>query len=110
MRLRLCDVNHESASRLPEHTDDRSGIGTHYVDAFIKPMNATLEDGTKVTCRRRGLKVTLAVGERKGEGLLRRLAVGPDPVVMLAVALQEAAAQAGVEIEQADGALFVTRP
>ena len=55
-------------------TDDRSGIGVHYVDAFIKPMNATLADGTEVKCKRRGLKITLSVGDRKGEGLMRRLA------------------------------------
>jgi hypothetical protein len=108
MKLRICDVNPEASGRLPAHTDDKSGIGTHYVDAYVKPMNATLEDGTKVTCRRRGLKLTLTVGDRKGEGLMRRLETGPDPVAMLDAALEEAAGKAGVTLSIEDGAMFVS--
>jgi hypothetical protein len=110
MRLKVCDVNTEAAARLPAHTDDKSGIGVHYVDAFVKPMNTTLEDGTVVRCKRRGLKVSLAVGTRKGDGLMRRRAVGPDPVKMLDAALQEAASAAGVELSVENGAIFVTIP
>jgi hypothetical protein len=47
------------------------------------------------------------VGGKKGEGLLRRLDAGPDPVVMLAAALQEAARAAGIELTVEDGAIFV---
>jgi hypothetical protein len=110
MKLKVCDVNAGAASKLPEHTDDKSGIGVHYVDAFVKPMNATLEDGTIVKCRRRGVKVTLVVGPRKGEGLLRRVANGPDPVAMLDAALREAAGAAGLALTVEDGAVFVTLP
>ena len=56
-----------------------------------------MADGTRVACKRRGLKIMLVVGTKKGEGLMRRLEVGPDPVVMLNAALQEAAKAAGVE-------------
>ena len=45
----------------------------HYIDAYLKPMNAKLADGTAVKCKRRGLKITLTVGAKKGEGLMRRL-------------------------------------
>lgn len=93
---RLCDINPAATDKLPPKFPDKSGIGVHYVDAFIKPMNAQLPDGTRVTCKRKGLKVTLAVGDRKGEGLLRRLDVSADPVVMLAAALEEASKAAGV--------------
>jgi hypothetical protein len=110
MKQKVCDVNADATAKLPPHTDDKSGIGVHYVDAFLKPMNATLEDGTVVKCKRRGLKVTLAVGTRKGEGLMRRRAVGPDPVAMLAAALDEAATAAGVELTIEDGAVFVSVP
>lgn len=110
MKLKICDVNPDAPRKLPEHTDDKSGIGVHYVDAFVKPMNVTLEDGTVVKCKRRGLKVSLAVGPRKGDGLMRRLAVAPDPVAMLEAALQEAAQAAGVELAIEDGAVFVTVP
>ena len=103
----LCEVNPGAVGKLPAHTGDRSGIGVHYVDAFIKPMNTTLADGTEVRCKRRGLKITLSVGERKGEGLMRRLQVGPDPVAMLAAALQEAAAAAGVGLRVEAGKVLL---
>jgi hypothetical protein len=61
-----------------------------------------------VRCKRRGLKITLSAGTKKGEGLMRRLDVGRDPVVMLDAALQEAAKSAGIELAVEDGAIFVT--
>ena len=108
MKQRLCEVNAAAVTKLPQHTDDRSGIGVHYVDAYLKPMNAKLEDGTAVKCKRRGLKITLQVGTKKGEGIMRRLQVSKDPVVMLQAALQEAAKAAGVELAAEDSAIFLT--
>jgi hypothetical protein len=96
---KLCDIDPAAAQKLPPQTPDKSGIGVHYVDAFLKPMNTTLADGTRVACKRRGLKVMLTVGTKKGEGLMRRLEVGADPVAMLRAALQEAARAAQVELE-----------
>jgi hypothetical protein len=107
MRQRLCEVNAAAITKLPQHTDDKSGIGVHYVDAYIKPMNAKLEDGTPVKCKRKGLKIALTVGTKKGEGLMRRLEVSPDPIVMLDAALQEAANGAGVALSVEDGAMFI---
>ncbi len=108
MKTKLCDINNAAEQKLPKHTDDKSGIGVHYVDAYLKSMNAQLPDGTAVKCKRRGLKVTLQVGAKKGEGLMRRLEVSPDPVVMLQAALQEAAKNAGVELSVEDGAIHVS--
>ncbi|MGA9984223.1 MAG: hypothetical protein WBP95_12165 [Acidobacteriaceae bacterium] len=108
MKVKLCDVNAAAAEKLPPHTDDKSGIGVHYVDAYIKPMNVKLEDGTPVKCKRRGLKIVLSAGGKKGEGLMRRLEVSTDPVVMLNAALQEAARAAGIELVVEGGAIFVT--
>ena len=108
MKVKLCDVNLEAEKKLPRYTDDKSGIGVHYIDAFIKPMNVKLEDGTPVKCKRRGLKIMLSAGGKKGEGLMRRLDVSPDPVGMLDAALQEAAKAAAVEITVEDGAIFLT--
>jgi hypothetical protein len=107
MKQRICDVSAAAVGKLPQHTDDRSGIGVHYVDAYIKPMNVKLEDGTPVKCKRRGLKITLSIGAKKGDGLMRRLAVGQDPVVMLDAALQEAAKAAGVELTIEDGGIYI---
>lgn len=107
MKTKLCDINPAAAQKLPQFTDDKSGIGVHYVDAYLKAMNAKLPDGTPVRCKRRGLKVVLSVGSRKGEGLMRRLEVGPDPVTMLDAALQEAARGAGVDLTVEEGAIYL---
>jgi len=107
MRHRLCEINPAALTKLPQHTDDRSGIGVHYVDAYLKPMNTKLEDGTPVKCKRRGLKIVLSVGTRKGEGLMRRLDVSRDPIVMLDAALQEAARGAGVQLTVENGAIHL---
>jgi hypothetical protein len=106
VKVKLCDVNLAAEGKLPQHTGDKSGIGVHYVDAYIKPMNVKLEDGTPVKCKRRGLKIVLSAGGKKGEGLMRRLDVSSDPVVMLRAALQEAAKAAGIELMVEDGAIF----
>ena len=108
MKSKLCDINPAAEQKLPIHSDDKSGVGVHYMDAYLKPMNTNLPDGTAVKCKRRGLKVTLQIGDKKGEGLMRRLEVSPDPVVMMQAALQEAAKNAGVELSVEDGAIFVS--
>jgi hypothetical protein len=97
--IKLCDIATAATEKLPPGFTDKSGVGVHYVDAFLKPMNAALPDGTRVACKRRGLKVNLTVGTKKGFGLMRRVDVGPDPVVMLKACLQEAAKAAGVQLE-----------
>ena len=104
---KLCDIDPAATSKLPPQAPDKSGIGVHYVDAFIKPMNKTLEDGTRVACKRKGLKLSLTVGTKKGEGLMRRLDVSADPTVMLRAALQEAAKAAGVELQLTDSAILI---
>src|SRR3974377_1489016 len=96
---KLCDINPAALEKLPSSFPDKSGIGVHYTDAFIKPMNTKLPDGTRVSCKRKGLKLLLTVGTKKGEGLMRRLEISKDPMVMLQAALQEAAKAAGVELK-----------
>jgi hypothetical protein len=104
---KLCDVNPAAKEKLPPQVSDKSGVGVHYADAFIKPMNGQLPDGTLVACKRKGLKITSTVGTKKGEGLLLRLDVSKDPVVMLDAALQEAAKAAGVELQITDKEILV---
>lgn len=99
---RLCDVNPAAKEKLPPTFTEKSGIGVHYTDAFLKPMNTKLPDGTRVAAKRKGLKILLTVGTKKGEGLMRRLDVSRDPVVMLKSALGEAAKMAGVELQITD--------
>jgi hypothetical protein len=107
MKVRVCDVNQFAVEKLPPQMDDKSGIGVHYIDAYIKPLNTKLEDGTRIKCKRRGLKVTLTVGEKSGDGLMRRLDRGPSPVNMLDAALQEASRAAGVGLAIEDGGVFL---
>ena len=97
--IKLCDIATAATEKLPPAFPDKSGVGVHYIDAFVKPMNVALPDGTRVACKRRGLKVNLTVGTKKGFGLMRRVDVGPDPVVMLKACLEEAAKAAGVGIQ-----------
>ena len=106
--IRICTLDPAAQAKLSPEINDKSGIGVHYIDAFIKPMNTKLEDGTRISCKRKGLKITLAVGAKKGEGLMRRLEVSKDPVIMLSAALQEAAQAAGVELKITATEVFVT--
>ncbi len=106
--IKLCDINPAAKEKLPPAFTEKSGIGSHYVDAFVKPMNTTLADGTRVACKRKGLKIVLTVGPKKGEGLMRRLEVSKDPAVMLQAALQEAAKAAGVELKITDTEVLVS--
>jgi|SRR5580704_1166735 hypothetical protein len=104
---KLCDINPAATEKLPPTFAEKSGIGVHYTDAFIKPMNTKLPDGTRVSCKRKGLKIMLAVGTKKGEGLMRRLDVSRDPVVMLQAALADAAKAAGVQLQIAGGEILI---
>jgi len=106
--IKICDLDQTAKEKLPPAFTDKSGIGVHYTDAIIKPMNKTLEDGTRIACKRKGLKIMLVVGTKKGEGLMRRLDVSKDPVVMLESALQEAAKTAGVELNITDTEILIS--
>ena len=106
--IKICDIDQTAKEKLPPGFIDKSGIGVHYIDAFIKPMNVKLDDGTRISCKRKGLKIMLVVGAKKGDGLMRRLDVSKDPVVMLDAALQEAAKAAEVELNITDTEIFVT--
>lgn len=105
--IKICDENTAAEEKLPPGFDDKSAIGVHYVDEYVKPLNVTLEDGRKVTCKRRGLKLTLSVGDKAGTGLMRRLDVSPEPRVMLQAALAEAAQAADVKLIVSDGAIHI---
>ena len=105
--IKICDENAAADEKLPPQFEDRSAIGVHYVDAYVKPLNVTLEDGRKVSCKRRGLKLTLSVGDKTGTGLMRRLDVSPEPKLMLQAALAEAAKAAEVSLVVADGAIHI---
>jgi hypothetical protein len=99
--------NPVAAEWLPENKPDGSGIGVNYVDAFLKPLNCELEDELRLACKRRGLKITVSLGDRKGEAILRRIEHGPDVRSILHAALTEAFAQADAKCEPGDGNIRV---
>ncbi len=98
MRLFVGSEDLESEILIPPSQPDGSKIGVNYTDAYIKALNTTTEEGLKITCKRRGLKIILTIGDRKGEGLMRRLEYGPDVKNILQRALQEAAQSAGAAL------------
>ena len=104
---KVIEENPAAAEWLPENKPDGSGIGVNYVDAYLKPLNCELEDEVRLACKRRGLKITVSVGDRKGEAILRRIENGPDVRAILHAALTEAFAQAGAKCEHGDGNIRV---
>jgi hypothetical protein len=84
---------------------DGSGVGVNYVDVIAKASKLTLPDGRKLLLKRKGLKLTLAIGEKQGEALLRRLDHGPDVLSIIRKALEAAAHAAGARARLEPGAL-----
>ena len=107
MKMKLADESDKADKWLPDVTPDGSEIGANYADAYLKAMNKTLDDGVEVRCKRRGLKISVQVGERKGEALMRRLEHGPGVQSILQHALREAFEAAGVDYSTDDGEIFL---
>ncbi len=107
MRIKIAPENPKASTLIPPARPDGSGVGVNFADAYIKAIKLTLEDGRKVACKRKGLKLTLKVGKESGSGLLRRLEHGPDVRKMLSEALNEAAAELGGRVEVVDGTIFL---
>ena len=107
MRVKLPLDEAVAAPFLPENKADGSGVGINYTDALLKPVKLTLDDGRKLALKRRGLKITLTLGDKTGEGLLRRLQHGPEVKTMVREALREAARNAGAEIHFEGGGAYL---
>jgi hypothetical protein len=84
---------------------DGSGVGVGYVDVIAKASKQTLPDGRKLLLKRKGLKLTLAIGERQGEALLRRLEHGPDVREIVRKGVEAVALAAGARASLEPGAL-----
>jgi hypothetical protein len=97
-------------AHLPPAKPDGSGVGINYADQLLKPFKLTLADGRKMLLKRRGLKLTLAVGDKQGEAILRRLDHGPDVKVIFRKALEEAARNIGASVTLEVGAVHLDLP
>ena len=98
----------EGVDALDQLTVDRIMLETDATETKSKLGANAILAVSLANVKVRGLKVTLQVGTKKGEGLMRRLEVSKDPTVMLPAALKEAAKNAGVELSVEDGAVYVT--
>jgi len=107
MKVKIAEVNAEAEAKLPPNARDGSMIGVNYTEEYIQSMNVELEDGRKVACKRKGLRIILSIGEDKGEGLMRRIANGPDPKNILHCALEEAAQAVGSTFSVEDNAIYL---
>jgi len=107
MKLKVCEENIEAEQLIPPAQPDGSGIGVNYADAYIKPFNLVLEGGETLTCKRKGLKIVLALGDQKGEALLCKRSHGPDVKTILRRALEEAAESAGTVFSVDQGIVYL---
>ncbi|MGH9388662.1 MAG: hypothetical protein ACRD1Z_03540 [Vicinamibacteria bacterium] len=107
LKVELGPENQDAEKLLPSVKDDGSGVGINYTDAYVKGIKLTLEDGRKVSVKRRGLKLTFTIGDRTGDGILRRLEHGPDEKNMLREALKEAARNAGASFDVEGGVMVL---
>ena len=95
MKFKIGVENAEAVEKLAVDFPDNSGIGVHYMDAYLKPFTSKVEGEYEVKSKRRGLKISLKINGEVGSGLMRRLDVSADPKVMIQAALKEAAQNAG---------------
>lgn len=92
---------------LPSARPDGSGIGVNYADQVLKCIKATLPDGRKVAAKRRGLRITVTLGDKSGQAVMRRIEHGPDTRAIFERALVEAARNAGVALARGPGLVTV---
>jgi hypothetical protein len=110
MRVTIPVDEAQADAHLPESKPDGSGIGVNYADQIVKPFKQTLPDGRKLLLKRRGLKLTLAIGDKQGEAIMRRIDHGPDVKVIFRKALEEAARGVGAVVEFTPGAVHLELP
>ena len=107
LKITLGPENTDAEKFLPPTRDDGSGVGINYADAYIKPMKVIMEDGRKILAKRRGLKLTVSIGDRSGEAILRRLEFGPDQKTIVQQALHEAVRNAGANLCVENGVMML---
>lgn len=98
MRITIPVDEAQADSHLPEVKPDGSGAGINYADQILKNFKLTLTDGRKMMAKRRGLKITLTIGDKQGQAIMRRMENGPDVKNIFRKALEEAAQNAGATI------------
>lgn len=106
-KLKIAPENQAAEALIPPAKPDSSGIGVNYADEYLKAMNVQLENGIALKAKRKGLKVTLTLGDKSGEALMRKREHGPDVKVILNRALTEAATVLGVAFIVESGVMYL---
>lgn len=107
MKVRIAVLPPEAETFAAPDFEDDSGVGVRYCDLCIENVRATLPDGRRVVLKRRGLKITLQLGDERADALLRRLEHGPDVRRIFRAALDEAAGALGARAFEEQGALWL---
>lgn len=107
MRITIPVDEKQAENHLPEVKPDGSGVGINYADQILKPIKQTLPDGRKLLAKRKGLKITVSIGDKQGEAIMRRLDHGPDVKVIFRKALEEAARNAGASVAFEPGTIHL---
>ena len=107
MRVTIAVDEAVANAHLPSVKPDGSGLGVNYADQVLKLFKQTLPDGRKLAAKRRGLKITIAIGDKTGEAIMRRLDHGPDEKTIFQKALAEAARNAGAAVSYEPGAIHL---
>jgi hypothetical protein len=92
---------------MPSAKPDGSGVGVNYADQVLKLLKQTLPDGRKLVAKRRGLKVTVTIGEKTGHAIMRRIEHGPESRAIFERALVDAAREAGAGLVREPGAVHL---
>ena len=107
MKIRIADEKPAAEELIPPNQPDASGIGVNYTEAYLKVIDMELEPGKKVTCKRKGLMITLTIGDKTGEALMRYIEDGPDVKNILRRAIENAAEDAGAKFLVEDGTIYL---
>jgi hypothetical protein len=107
MKMRIAEENPEAVNLIAPNQPDSSGIGVNYTEAYLKVIDVELEPGKKVTCKRKGLMITLTIGEKSGEALMRYIEDGPDVKNILRRAIESAAENAGAKFIVEDSTIYL---
>jgi hypothetical protein len=101
-QIPIASIPEEVDQRLPQHRPDGSRIGVNYADAFGKCLNTTLPDGRPLAYKRRGLELTLTLGDQKAKTLLDRWAGQGDAQSIHNLAMTRLAEQLGYKYRYED--------
>lgn len=94
-KIKIATIPEEIDLALPKSRSDGSRVGVNYADAFGRQLNTTLPDGRSLSYKRRGLQLTLTLGDQSASALMDRLAGREDPVTILNQTLEKIARQLG---------------